>query len=318
MAGPLSAEGYGVRFRSMDNHAEIREFLVSRRAKITPAQAKLPAYGGNRRVAGLRREEVAMLAGVSVDYYTKLERGNFGTVSESVLDAVARALQLPEAEREHLFHLANASAIVRPARTRPAPRAVRPGVQRVLDGITDAPAFIRNDRRDLLASNVLGRALYSEIYAGVDAARPANTATFLFLNPRAHDFFPDWNKATADIVANLRSEVGRSPHDRGLQDLIGELSARSDVFGTLWASRDVRYHDSGFKRLHHPVVGNLDLTYEVMELPADPGQSLVVYGTEPGSASETAMRLLASWAATYDSVAAHAPAANAAGSASAP
>lgn len=282
----------------MDPRDDIREFLTSRRAKITPEQAKLPAYGGNRRVAGLRREEVAMLAGVSVDYYTKLERGNFGTVSEGVLDALARALQLDEAEREHLFHLAGATATIRPGRRKPAPQIVRQAVQRVVDGLSDAPAFVRNTRRDLLASNALGRALYSPLYEGADDGQPVNTVRFLFFNPRAREFFRDWNKAAADVVANLRTEVGRDPYDRGLQDLIGELSARSSEFSTLWAAHDVRYHDSGFKALHHPVVGDLDLTFEVMDLPADTGQALIVYGTEPASVSEASLHLLASWAAT--------------------
>jgi transcriptional regulator with XRE-family HTH domain len=291
----------------MDTRDEIREFLTSRRAKITPEQAKLPAYGGNRRVKGLRREEVAMLAGVSVDYYTKLERGNFGTVSEGVLDAIARALQLDEAEREHLVHLASMTATIRPSTRRPARQTVRQSVQRVVDGLTDAPAFVRNNRRDLLAANALGRALYSDLYDGVAPGEAVNTVKFLFFNPRSRVFFLDWQKAASDVVANLRTEVGRDPHDRGLHELIGELSTRSDEFRTLWAAHDVRYHDTGFKSVHHPVVGDLHMTFEAMDLPADPGQALIVYGTEPGSASEDAMRLLASWAAT-DSAAAKAEA----------
>ncbi|MET4638908.1 helix-turn-helix transcriptional regulator [Mycetocola sp. 2940] len=282
----------------MENRQDIREFLASRRAKITPEQAKLPAYGGNRRVAGLRREEVAMLAGVSVDYYTKLERGTFGTVSEGVLNAIARALQLDEAEHEHLLRLAGARATVRPAPRRAARQNVRQAVQRVVDGLSDAPAFVRNTRRDLLASNALGRALYSELYADAEAGSPVNTARFLFLNPRARAFFLDWAKAAADMVANLRIEVGRDPHDSQLQELIGDLLARRYEFRSLWAAHDVRYHDTGFKAVHHPVVGDLYLTFEAMELPADPGQSLIVYGTEPGSPSEERLRLLASWAAT--------------------
>lgn len=284
----------------MDPRDEIREFLSSRRAKITPEQAKLPAYGGNRRVAGLRREEVAMLAGVSVDYYTKLERGNFGSVSEGVLHSLARALQLDEAEREHLFHLATSTAAIRPGRHRPASHKVRQAVQRVVDGLTDAPAFVRNTRRDLLAANAMGRALYSELYADADADGTVNTVKYLFFNPGARTFFRDWDKAAADVVANLRTEVGRDPHDRSLQDLIGELSTRSQEFSTLWAAHDVRYHDTGTKGLHHPVVGDLDLSFEVLDLPADVGQALIVYGAEPGSATEEALRLLSIWAATNE------------------
>jgi transcriptional regulator with XRE-family HTH domain len=280
---------------------EIREFLASRRAKITPEKAGLPAYGGNRRVAGLRREEVAMLAGVSVDYYTRLERGNFGGVSESVLAAIARALQLDDAEREHLFDLARTTASVRPARRRPAQQRVRPTVQRILDAMTDVPAFVRNNRRDLLAANRLGYAVYSEIYAA--GVQPVNTARFLFLNPRARTFFLDWPGAATDMVASLRSEAGKDPHDRGLSNLVGELSTRSTEFATLWAKHNVRHHTTGTKGIHHPVVGDLQLTFESMDLPADPGLALIVYGTEPGSASHDALTMLASWAATEEHLA---------------
>jgi transcriptional regulator with XRE-family HTH domain len=290
----------GVKLAAMDARDEIKEFLSSRRAKISPAQAKLPAYGGNRRVAGLRREEVAMLAGVSVDYYTKLERGNFGSVSEGVLHALAGALQLDEAEREHLFHLATSTATIRPGRRRAAPQTVRHAVQRVVDGLTDAPAFVRNNRRDLLAANTMGRALYSEVFADADDDGIVNTVRYLFFNPGARSFFRDWDKAAADIVANLRTEVGRDPHDRPLQDLIGELSTRSQEFSSLWAAHDVRYHDTGVKALHHRVVGDLELTFEVMDLPADVGQSLIVYGAEPGSTTEEALRLLSIWTATNE------------------
>ena len=283
----------------VDNRDEIRQFLASRRARITPDQAGLPAYGGNRRVPGLRREEVALLAGVSVDYYTRLERGNLGGVSETVLDAVARALQLDEAERGHLFDLARSAAnTTARSRRRPAQQRVRPSIQRILDAITDAPADVRNGRRDLLAANRLGYALHSELFA--DPVRPANLARFLFLSLRAREFFVDWESSANDLVANLRTEAGRNPYDRELQDLVGELSTRSQEFRTRWAAHNVRQHQTGRKRLHHPVVGDLELTYEVLELPADPGLSLVVYGAEPGSASQDGLKLLASWAATLD------------------
>ncbi len=284
----------------MDDRNEIRQFLTSRRARITPQQAGLPTYGANRRVAGLRREEVALLAGVSVDYYTRLERGNLGGVSEAVLDALARALQLDEAERGHLFDLARAAnTTARSPRRRPGPQQrVRPGIQRILDAMTDVPADVRNGRRDILAANRLGYALYSAMF--IDPVRPANIARFLFLSPRARAFFPDWEGTANDIVANLRTEAGHNPHDRGLQDLVGELSTRSQEFRTRWAAHNVRQHQTGRKRLHHPVVGDLELTYEVLALPADPGLSLVVYGAEPGSASQDGLKLLASWAATLD------------------
>jgi len=282
----------------VDNRADAREFLSSRRAKITPEMARLPTYGGRRRVAGLRREEVALLAGVSVDYYTRLERGNLSGVSESVLDSLARALQLDEAERAHLFDLARAANTSPRTRRRSAPRQVRPSLQRLLDSITTAPAWVRNGRMDFLAANRLGYALYSEVFA--DPVRPANNARYVFLDPRSQSFYSDWEQGANDLVAILRSEAGRDPYDRDLHDLIGELSTRSETFRTRWASHNVRFHRTGIKRLHHPVVGDLELTYEAMEFPADPGLTMFVYTAEPGSASEDALKLLASWAATQD------------------
>jgi transcriptional regulator with XRE-family HTH domain len=280
------------------NRSDIREFLSSRRARISPETAGLPAYGGNRRVPGLRREEVALLAGISVDYYTRLERGNLGGVSETVLDALARALQFDEAERAHLFDLARSANATSRARRRAAPQRVRPGLQRLLDSMTDAPAWIRNWRLDFLAANRLGYALHSELFA--DPVRPVNSARFVFLNPRSHEFFPDWERSANDIVAMLRSEAGRNQYDKGLSDLVGELSTRSELFRTLWAAHNVRLHRRGLKRIHHPLVGDLELTYEAMEFPADPGLTMFAYSAEPNSPSEDALKLLASWAVTLE------------------
>jgi transcriptional regulator with XRE-family HTH domain len=282
----------------VDTRNEIREFLTSRRAKITPEQAGLRTYGDNRRVPGLRREEVALLAGVSVDYYTRLERGNASGVSESVLEALARALQLDEAERAHLFDLARAAGSTPPRRRRTAPQRVRSSVQRTLEAITGAPAFVRNGRMDILAANRLGRAFYSQHFDSPH--QPANSARFIFLDPRATDFYVDWEQVATDAVAILRSEAGRDPYDRGLSDLIGELSTRSETFRTRWAAHNVRFHDTGSKRFHHPVVGDLSLTFETMQLSADAGLMLFVYTAEPGSKSEEGLNLLASWAATLD------------------
>jgi transcriptional regulator with XRE-family HTH domain len=245
----------------MDTRNEIREFLTSRRARITPELAGLPTYGtGPRRVPGLRREEVSLLAGVSVDYYTRLERGNTNGVSETVLEAIARALQLDEAEHAHLFDLARAQQTTSRPRRRSSPRRVRPGVQRMLDAMNGAPAFVRNGRMDILAVNQLGYALYSEMFA--NPRRPVNSARFAFLDPRATTFFIDWDKTADDAVAVLRGEAGRNPHDRDLSDLVGELSTQSEEFRVRWAKHNVRYHDTGVKRIHHPVVGDLELTYE--------------------------------------------------------
>jgi transcriptional regulator with XRE-family HTH domain len=281
----------------VDNKNEIREFLASRRARLGPEQAGLPIYGANRRVPGLRREEVAMLAGVSVDYYTRLERGNLRGTSEAVLDGLARALQLDEAERTHLFDLARAANATQRTRRRPGPQRVRPGVQRMLDAMTGAPAWVRNGRMDFLAGNRLGYALYSEMFT--DPVRPANNARFVFLNPRSMEFFVDWERAANDIVGLLRAEAGRNPYDRALTELVGELSTRSETFRTRWAAHDVRFHRTGRKQLHHPVVGDLDLSFEAMELPGE-DLTVLAYTAEPGSPSQDALSLLASWAATND------------------
>jgi transcriptional regulator with XRE-family HTH domain len=278
------------------NRSEVREFLTSRRDKVTPEQAGLPAYGGGRRVKGLRRGEVAQLAGVSVEYYTRLERGNVQGVSENVLDALARALQLDEAERAHLFDLARTANATPSTRRRPVPPRVRPGIQRVVDALT-APAWVRNGRSDFMASNRLARALYAPVFDD-PVGRPANTARFAFLDPRATRFYVDWERTANDIVAVLRAEAGRNPYDRGLADLVGELSTRSEDFRVRWAAHDVQFHRTGRKRLQHPVVGHLDLTYEAMEFPSDPGLTLLVYTAEPSSPTADALTLLASWAAT--------------------
>ena len=282
----------------VNNRSEVRDFLASRRARITPERAGLPAFGANRRVPGLRREEVALLAGVSVDYYTRLERGNLSGVSESVLEAVAGALQLDEAERAHLLDLAYAANATARSRRRPGQQLVRPSVQRILDAMIGTPAYARNGRRDILAANRLGYALYSEAY--LDPARPVNIARFVFLSPRARVFFLNWESAANDTVAILRTEAGRNPYDQGLTNLVGELSTRSEEFRTRWAAHNVRLHRTGFKEIHHPVVGDLRLSFDAMDLPADSGLSVVVYSAEPGSASEDGLSLLASWAATLD------------------
>ncbi|OBF58903.1 transcriptional regulator [Mycobacterium sp. 852002-53434_SCH5985345] len=285
-----------------DLRTDIREFLSSRRARITPEQAGLPAYGGNRRVKGLRREEVALLAGVSVDYYVRMERGGLASASDGVLDALASALQLDEAERDHLFHLArHFAATGGPRRRRPAVR-VRSSLQQVLDAISDAPASIGNGRYDVVAMNQLGRALYSPVLA--DPHRPANTARFVYLAPEAaRDFFVDYDTIAGDVAAKLRMQAGRNPHDEQLIALVGELSTRSDLFRQRWASQDVRLHRSGRKRLRHPIVGQLDLDVESLELPADPGLHLNVYTAPAGTPTADNLALLASWAATQQTLA---------------
>jgi transcriptional regulator with XRE-family HTH domain len=280
-----------------DLRTEIREFLSSRRARIAPEDTTLPAYGGNRRVKGLRREEVALLAGISVDYYVRMERGRLAGASPGVLDAVASALKLDEAERLHLFHLARQSGNPSERRRRTAEATVRPALQQVLDAMADAPAWIRNARFDVLATNQLARALYSPMLA--DPRRPANVARFVYLYADAASaLFVDYDRIARDVAAKLRMEAGRNPHDDELVALVGELSTRSELFRKRWASHDVRVLRSGRKRLHHPIVGRLDLDYESMELAAEPEMHLNVYTAPPGTPTADSLAVLASWAAS--------------------
>jgi len=282
----------------VETKKEIREFLTSRRAKITPEQVGLTSYG-SRRVPGLRREEVAVLAGVSGPYYTRLERGDMSGVSQSVLDALARALQLDDAERAHLFDLARAAqpTPARPRR-RPAKQRVRPEVQWTLDAITGAAAYVGNERLDILAANQLARALFSELYAA--PARPPNHARFVFLDSRAEAFYADWDGAARTTAEILRAAAGRDPNDRELSDLVGELATKSDAFRTRWAAHNVRFHDTGLKHFHHPAVGELHLSFNRLDLAADHGLTIFTYAAEPGSRFEEALKLLGSWAATVD------------------
>ena len=279
----------------MDAAAELAEFLTTRRANLTPEQIGLPTYG-TRRVKGLRREEVATLAGVSFEYYKRLERGNATGVSDTVLDALSHALQLDDAERTHLFDLARAAnpGAPRRRRSRPSPQGIRPALQQVLGSI-NAPATLSNGRGDYLAANTLGRALYAPLFESRE--QPPNSARFTFLDAASQEFFIDWEHAAKDLVAHLRSEAGRNPYDRALSDLIGELSTRSEPFRKWWAAHNVRYHQTGTKRLRHPTVGDLALNYEVMPLPAD-GLRLAIFTAEPGTASADALHLLSSWTAT--------------------
>jgi transcriptional regulator with XRE-family HTH domain len=283
----------------VDRRSEVHDFLVTRRARITPDQVGLPA-GRNRRVPGLRRSEVAAMAGLSVEYYAKIERGALAGVSEQVLDAIARVLLLDDAERAHLAHLAqpddDAPTLTRRTRRREAQPLSRPSLQWALDAVTAGPAFVRNGRMDLLAVNRMARAFYADLYN--NTRRPPNIARFTFLDPAGERFHPDWSTAADICVAILRTEAGRDPHDRGLHDLVGELSTRSDEFRRRWASHNVRHHGTGTKRFHHPVVGELVLAYEGLDMTAEPGLVLTIYSAEPGSPSAERLGLLGSWAAT--------------------
>jgi transcriptional regulator with XRE-family HTH domain len=283
----------------MDNRAEVREFLMSRRARLTPNEAGITA-GPNRRVAGLRRSEVALLADVSVEYYAKLERGSIAGASSSVLESVARALRLDDTERAHLFDLARAADGI-PTSGRPRKRAItqagaRLSLQWALEAITEGVAFIRDPYQNLLATNALGRAFYSPVIG--DSGRTPNLARFQFLDPASRDFYPDWELFSEMCVGIMRAEAGRDPHDRTMQDLVGELSTRSETFRALWGAHNVRTHGSGTKRFHHPVAGELTLAYEELAVTAEPGLVLMVYTAEPGSPSAERLRLLASWGAS--------------------
>ena len=277
----------------MDSSNDVTEFLSSRRARISPEQAGLPTYGA-RRVPGLRREEVASLAGVSVEYYKRLERGNLSGVSDLVLEGLANALALDDAEREHLFDLARAAGPVTPYRRRNTHRGVRPNVQRILDAL-DTPAVARAAYGNYVAANTLGRALYAPLFDSPE--QPANSARFTFLDPAATEFYVDWDRVASDLVAHLRSEAGANARDRALTDLVGELSTRSEEFRKLWAAHNVRFHRTGTKRIHHPIVGEMELSFESMALTADAGLAINVYTAEPGSRSEETLRLLSSWTA---------------------
>ncbi|MEU6715774.1 helix-turn-helix transcriptional regulator [Nonomuraea sp. NPDC046802] len=285
-----------------DNRANIRDFLASRRARITPEQAGLPT-SGRRRVPGLRREEVAVLAGVSIEWYTRLEKGHISGVSEDVLDAVARALQLNEDERTYLFDLARAA---QPASRTPRRRKavdIPPRVQWLLDSMTLSAAFVTNGRLDIVATNALARALFAPMFesetVGEDG-RP-NFARYYFLDRGSHHFVAAWDSAAGTTVALLRAEAGRYPQDKALRELIGELSTVSAEFRTRWAAHNVRIHHGGVKRFHHPDAGSLELTYQPLDLPISTHEahSLTIYTAEPGTPDEDRLKLLASWAATH-------------------
>jgi len=241
-----------------------------------------------------------MLAGISAEYYVRLERGDATGISEGVVDGIVHALQLDEAERSHLSDLLRVASSNRAPRRRPSIKRVRPTIQRLMDSMIGVPAFVLNGRRDILGANELGRALYAPIYE--ELTDPPNTARFTFLNPRATELFPDWDTVATDTVAGLRTEAGRDPHDRDLTDLIGELCTRSEQFRVRWADHNVRLHITGRKTLHHPTVGDLDLPFEFLPLPGDPGQGLLTYTAEPGSPSQQALDLLASWTTAAHSV----------------
>ncbi|MEZ2388539.1 helix-turn-helix domain-containing protein [bacterium RCC_150] len=282
-----------------DNRADIRDFLATRRAKILPEQVGLPA-GNRRRVPGLRREEVAVLAGVSPEWYSRLEKGNIRGVSEEVLKAVAGALRLSEEESAYLFDLARAAQPSRRAPTRRKEHGITAPIQWLLDSMTMSAAFVRNGRLDVLASNSLGRSLHAPMFASDTVLQGrANFARFHFLDPSSREFFVDWDAGALITTALLRTEAGRNPNDPLLRALVGELSTLSSEFRTLWASHDIRMRHEGSKRLNHPAVGEVELSYQSLTLPALPRavNELSLYTAEPGTHNEEKVKLLSSWGA---------------------
>lgn len=285
----------------MDQRDEVRDFLASRRARLAPTDVGLPAGTGRRRVPGLRRDEVAVLAGVSSEYYARLERGNLAGASDAVLDAIAGALRLDEAELLHLRNLAHAAnQPARRRRTATTPRTpVGASMQRVLDAMGTVAAYVRDSHMDTVADNALARELQSPVYRFAQhTGTLPNSARFAFLDPAARDFYPDWEQVTHDCVAALHAAAGHNPFDKALSDLVGELSTRSEAFRTLWATHDVRLHRTGLKRLRHPDVGILALEYDVMELVAEPGLVFIAYSAAPGTPAADGLQLLATLAAT--------------------
>ena len=279
----------------MDNRRDVQEYLTALRGRLTPETAGLTVFGGEHRVPGLRREEVAQLAGVSTAYYTRMERGDLSGVSDSVLYALARGLQLNEAETTHLLDLARtATTTPRAARAKPAPK-VPARVAHLLDTMHEVPVVSLSRIGDPVASNRLGRALFPHLFP--EKGQPLNHARYLFLDPRSQRFYPDWENSARGAVSSLRLLAGQDPADRALMNLVGELSTHSAPFRTWWSSHTVRLHTSGTKRLNHPIVGELTIGYDVLAVQSVPGLTVTTYLTEPGTPSADALDLLRSWVA---------------------
>ncbi|MFG6502289.1 helix-turn-helix transcriptional regulator [Microbacterium sp. P05] len=279
----------------MSASEDMRQFLSTRRARLNPANASLPYFGGRRRVPGLRREEVAQLAGMSTEYYIRLERGAAVGFSEGVLRGVARALELDEVERAHFLDLVRAVADDRDHRSYPhAPvrHHVSARLQQTIDAMSTVPILIQNNRLDAVAANDLGRALFCGMLTGDRSA--GNAARFLFLEPSARTFYRDWENESRQIVAILRRETVRDPDDRRLTDLIGQLSIQDDTFQDLWTAHDVGEHRPGVKFFHHPVAGEIDLTYEIFDPAGEPGLQMLIFSATPDTPSHDGLRTLSS------------------------
>jgi transcriptional regulator with XRE-family HTH domain len=278
--------------RSLDRRAELSEFLRTRRARLKPEDVGLPDFGRHRRVPGLRREELSQLAGVSVAYYTRLEQGNGRNVSAEVLDAIARALRLTDAERAHLTHLAKPKQHKK--KTTARTEQVRGSIRQLLDSI-NVPAYVSGRRSDIVAWNRMAAAVFGD-WAELPA-QERNWARMIFLRPEYQNLFVPWEQKASDVVSYLRMDAGCHPDDPRLSALVGELSVKSEEFRRLWATHDVKEKNFGVKQLRHPLVGDLTLNFESFPLSDGTEQALITYHAEPGSPSAEALRLLASWGA---------------------
>lgn len=279
----------------MAERDDISEFLKTRRARITPAQAGIRELGRARRVPGLKREEVAMLAGVSTEYYARLERGDLRGVSDVVLNALARALRLDEAERAHLFDLAKTITTFPDSRTRRAGNPnIRPSIARLLESMATTPAYVRNARFDILLASEPCLALYAEVFSR--ETLPFNLARYAFLDPGAKDFFVDWDRIADDITSALRVEAGRSPGDSALSLLVGDLVTGSESFATRWARHNVRFHVTSTKRLRSSLVGDIELTGDALDL--GDGLTLIAYTAERATRAQEQLDFLNSWASS--------------------
>jgi transcriptional regulator with XRE-family HTH domain len=278
----------------MDQRAQLSEFLRSRRARLLPEDIGLTTTGNQRRVKGLRREELARLAGISVEYYVRLEQGRSQNISDAVLDSVARALRLTDDEHTHLQNLARP---VRRRRRAVPPQRVRPSLERLLAAL-DTPAFIYGRRLDVLAWNRLACALlvnFAELPSG-----ERNLARLMFLDESARELYPDWERVARDTVGSLRLAAGRDVDDPELASLVGDLSVRSEAFRRYWADHPVLNKTHGQKRFHHPIVGEFTLSYDTIRLTDDSEQALLAYTAEAGSPAEVSLRLLAAWDISND------------------
>ncbi|MFI0465956.1 helix-turn-helix transcriptional regulator [Saccharopolyspora sp. 5N102] len=277
----------------VDQRSELGEFLRSRRARIGPEEAGIVTYGGRRRVPGLRREELAQLAGVSAGYYTRLEQGQSPNASDAVLDAVARVLRLDEDERAHLYGLARRKP---KGRKRSRPEQLRPAIRVMIESFGDVPALVLGRRTDVLAWNRMAHALLAahlDFDAPQRVADRPNWARLFFLDPHLRELFGDWARKAKDTAADLRLIAGRYPHDPKLTELIGELTMNSPEFAALWAAHPVSGCAHDRRSYHHPLVGTLTLGTELLQIPDDEGQRIAVFNAEPGSSSEAALKLLA-------------------------